>query len=353
MLQNNSRSRYILNQVYGSADEILFNPCSRDNCTEPYIKLKKRCEDLGFVFEGTKNQKLEDCNWLFFWDCSSLRPMNRIKAKVRGYSPRNLYQEAKTAGMQDKMVLFLFEPPSVCAENYNLTLHKDFSIIFTWDPTLVDDKKYFKIFLPSPTDFPKVDDVPFSKKKLMVNISSYKFSSHPRELYSEIRRTIRFFEEHYPDEFDLYGLFWNMNLKERLMHWRTKIQLRREYFPSYRGVAGNKWTIYPKYKFALCYENMSQPGNVSLKILDCLRSGCVPVYLGAPDITYYVDKKAFIDRQEFKSIESMGKYLSCVDEKEYQKYIDAGKVYQESERFRLFLSENFVDTIFHTLKISK
>jgi len=353
MLQSNSQSRYILNQIDGSADKILFNPCSRDNCAEPYIRLKRRCEEFGYIFEGTKNQSLEDCRWLLFWDCSSLKPKNRIKAKIKGYSKRNLYLEAKMAGMRDRMVLFLFEPPSVFPENYNRTLHEEFSIIFTWDPTLVDGKKYFKIFLPSPKDFPKADAVSFSQKKLMVNISSYRFSSNPRELYSEIRRTIRFFEEHYPDEFDLYGHFWNMNLKQRLVHWRTKYQIRRDYFPSYRGVAGNKWTVYPKYKFALCYENTSQPGYVSLKIFDCLRSGCVPIYLGAPDITDYVDKEAFIDRRNFKTLEDMGKYLCYVDEKEYQNYIDAGKVYQESDRFRLFLSENFVDTIVHTLKISK
>lgn len=354
MLQDNNRPRYILNQVCGGADTVLFNPCSRDNCTEPYIRLKERCEEIGYVFEGTKNQMLEDCDWLFFWDCTSLRPTNRIKAKVRGYSARNLYQEAKMAGMRDKMVLFLFEPPSVCPENYDLTLHEDFSIIFTWDPTFVDGKKYFKIFLPSPIDFPKVKSIPFSQKKLMVNISSYKFSSHPRELYSEVRRTIRFFEEHYPDEFDLYGLLWNMNLNQHLMYWRTKFQLRREYYPSCRGVAENKWDIYPKYKFALCYENIiDQAGYVTLKIFDCLRSDCVPVYLGAPDIADYVDKEAFIDRRDFKTLEDMGRYLRCVDEKEYQKYIDAGKAYQESQRFRLFLSENFVDTIVRTLKLRR
>lgn len=344
---------YIINHIRGSADAVLFNPCSRDNCSEPYIKLKKRCEELGYVFEGTKNQRLEDCRWLLFWDCSSLRPMNRIKAMVRGYSQRNLYQEAKTAGMQDKMVLFLFEPPSVCPENNNVTLHKEFSIIFTWDPDLVDGKKYFKIFLPSPEDFQKGSDVPFLQKKLLVNISSYKFSSHPRELYCDIRSTIRYFEDNYSDEFDLYGLFWNMNLKQRIIHWRTKFQQRKEYFPSYRGVAENKWDIFSKYKFALCYENMSHPGYVSLKILDCLRSGCVPIYLGAPDIKDYVDKEAFIDRRDFKTLEDMGKYLSCVDYKEYQQYIDAGKIYQESDRFKLFLSENFVDTIVRTLKIGK
>jgi hypothetical protein len=343
-----------LNQVAGSADDILFDPCCRDNITEPYIRLRKRFEEFGYFLGGTKKQRLEDCSWLFFWDCSSLRPRNKIKAKLRGYSPRNLYQEAKTAGMRDKMVLFLFEPPSVCPENFDLTLHEDFSIIFTWDPTLVDGKKYFRIFLPNSTDFPRVDDIPFFQKKLMVNISSYKFSSHPRELYSDIRRTIRFFEEKYPNEFDLYGLLWNMNLKQHLIQWRIKFQLRREYYPSYRGVAGNKWTIYPKYKFALCYENIiDQAGYVTLKIFDCLRSKCVPVYLGAPDIADYVDKEAFVDRRDFKTLEDMGKYLSCVDEKEYQKYIDAGKAYLESERFRLFLSDNFVDTIVHVLGINK
>ena len=349
----NGQPKYILNHGHGSTTSVMFTPSTRDNCTEPYIRLKEKFEGIGYVLEETKNQSLEDTEWIFFWDCSSLKPRNKIKARIRGYSSRDLFLEAKKAGMYKKMVLFLFEPPSVCPENYDLSLHDDFSVIFTWDPSLVDGKKYYKLYLPSPTDFPQVIKVPFTKKKLMVNITSYKFSSHPKELYGEIRRTIRCFEEKYPNEFDLYGLFWNMNLKQRLMHWRMKFLERNEYFPSYRGVAGDKSGIFPKYKFALCYENMSHPGYVSLKIMDCLRSGCVPVYLGAPDIADYVDSDAFIDRRDFKSIDDMGKYLSSLEETEYERYIEAGKDYKESDRFKLFLSENFVNTIVRTLNIGK
>ncbi len=353
MNNNDADQKYIINHLYGSAEHTLFNPNDRDNCTEPYIKLKQKCEELGYIFEGTNNQCLDECKWLLFWDCSSLgQTRYRIKAKLHGYPTRNIFREAIASNMQNKLVLFLFEPPSACPENYDFKLHKEFSIIFTWDPTLVDGEKYHRIYLPSPTKFERVTPLPFSRKKLLVNISSYKFSSHVRELYSETRRTIRFFEQHYPNQFDLYGFLWNPNFKQYLMRKLTNPKMLRETYPSYRGIVANKWELYGHYKFGLCYENMvDQPGYISLKIFDCLRSGCVPVYLGAPDIADYVDKAAFIDRRSFVSLDDLGTYLSVVGEAEYKRYIDAGKAYLNSARFKLFLSDNFVETIISTLQI--
>lgn len=349
-----SEPKYIVNHLYGSADTTLFNAADRDNCTEPYLKLKKRFEELGYVCEGTKEQKLEHCKWLLFWDGSALGQWRyRIKAWLRGYPTRNLFKEAIRVGMRDSLALFMFEPPTVYPENYDFELHKYFSVIFTWDPALVDGKKYHRIYLPSPTYFPVVRSVPFSERKLLVNISSQKFSSHPRELYGEIRRTIRFFEQYFPDQFDLYGFGWNPGLKQFLMRKLAHPAMRREFYASYRGVARNKWEVYPGYRFGLCYENtIDQPGYVSLKIFDCLRCGCVPVYLGAPDIADYVDKEAFVDRRAFGSLDELGKYLRGIGEREYWRYIDAGRAYLQSRRFQLFLADNFVETVVRALRLS-
>lgn len=342
-----SGPKYIVNHLYGSADTAIFNRNDRDNCNEPYLKLKKRFEELGYVCEGTKDQELEDCKWLLFWDGSALGQWRyRIGAWLRGYPTRNLFKEAIRANMKDRLALFMFEPPTVYPENYDFELHKYFSIIFTWDPALADGKKYHRIYLPSPTCFPDVRSVPFSERKLLVNISSQKFSSHPRELYSEIRRTIRFFEEFFPDHFDLYGFGWNLDLKQFLRRKLTHPTIRREFYPSYRGIARHKCEVYPNYKFGLCYENASnQPGYVSLKIFDCLRSGCVPVYLGAPDIEDYVDKDAFVDRRAFSSLKDLGEYVNGIGKQEYRRYVDAGIRYLQTSRFKLFLANNFVDTV--------
>jgi alpha(1,3/1,4) fucosyltransferase len=344
--------KHIVSHLYGNADTVLFGVGDRDNVTEPYVKFKRRCEELGYICEGTKDQKLDDCRWLLFWDCASLGQWRyRIKARLRGYPTRNLFKEAVQKGMQDRLALFMYEPPLVCPENYDFELHKHFAVIFTWDPTLVDGKKYHRIYLPSSTEFPPVHLVPFAQKKLLVNISSHKHSRYERELYSEIRRTIRFFEQSCPDHFDLYGFLWNPSVTQHLRGKIVRPWIRREVYPSYRGVARDKWGVYPNYRFGLCYENSVEPGYVSLKIFDCLRCGCVPVYLGAPDIANYVDKDAFVDRRDFSSLQSLADYLRGVDERVYHRYIEAGQAYLGSDKFKLFLSESFVDTVVNALRI--
>src|SRR5438046_2896578 len=149
--------RYILNHMYGCAERTLFDSNARDNCTEPYIKLRQRCAELGYIFAATRNQRLEECEWLLFWDASSITPrgfLRRLaftsKNLLRGGSFRDLLGEAKQAGMKEKLALFIFEPPSVCPGNFDPAVHEEFSIVFTADPTLVDGRKYHRIYFPNP-----------------------------------------------------------------------------------------------------------------------------------------------------------------------------------------------------------
>ena len=77
-------------------------------------------------------------------------------------------------------------------------------------------------------------------------------------------------------------------------------------YTSYRGVLREpKPTIYPKYRFAVCYENVSVPGNIDEKIFECMRSDCVPIFIGAPNVSDYVDKEAYIDRRDFSTKEEL------------------------------------------------
>ena len=50
-----------------------------------------------------------------------------------------------------------------------------------------------------------------------------------------------------------------------------------------------------QYKYALCFENVSQPGYITEKIIDCLVAGTVPIYMGAPDIWKRVPNQAMLD----------------------------------------------------------
>jgi hypothetical protein len=349
--------RIILNQVRGSADRILFDVNARDNCCEPYLKLRRRCAELGYDFSGTTDQRVEDCRWVIFWDAWSITPTGLLsrtahyfRTRKSGASARNLMREVKQAKLTHRLALFMFEPPPNCPGNFDPAIHDLFEIIFTWDPTLVDNRKYFQFCGPNPTDFPPVADIPYADRKLAVDFSSYSVSSHPRELNSERRALIRYFEAHHPDQFDLYGHGWNPTLSGFLYRRFLGHKIKREFFPSYRGPVRQKSEVYPRYRFGICYENTrDQPGYISLKLIDCLRCGVIPVYRGAPDITDFVDKEAFIDRREFASNEELGKFLVSVGEDRFRSYQEAGRRFLASERGKRFFSENFVDTVVHAL----
>jgi hypothetical protein len=230
--------------------------------------------------------------------------------------------------MREKMVLFLWEPPSVLPENWNPSLHQKFKYVFSWSDSKMNNNNFVKIFWPQTRNFPDLEIIEFRKKKLLVSISMNKRSSHPRELYSEREKAIRHFEKNQKGNFDFFGVGWDNN--------------KDETFNCYKGSITNKWDVLPYYKFSLCYENLvDEPGFVTEKIFDCFRSGCVPIYWGAPNITDYVDKNTFIDRREFKDNAELEEYLTGMKETEYNVFIQAINNYLESSRFSIFLPEYF------------
>lgn len=175
-----------------------------------------------------------------------------------------------------------------------------------------------------------------------------KFSSYQDELYTARRATIRHFERHRPEGFDLYGVGWN----QPVGRLQRLVPVLVQKYPSYRGTVKNKWEVLPYYRFSICYENnKDQNGNISEKVFDSMRCGCVPIYWGAPNITDYVDRKALIDRRRFKSDKELEDYITGISEKEYGYYQDAIKTYLESPRFAQFLPSAFADIIIKVLKL--
>lgn len=81
---------------------------------------------------------------------------------------------------------------------------------------------------------------------------------------------------------DVYGLGWSTQLA-----WNTR--------PEALGPVADKIETLSQYKYALCFENVSQPGYITEKIIDCFVAGTVPIYMGAPDIWKRVPDGAFLD----------------------------------------------------------
>ncbi len=343
----NKQEKAVLYIYAGGVKEVLLNENARDNCTEPYILLKKTFEAAGYRFDWEPLMDLELYEKIIFLDVASFGRTEfyrvyprRVKNLLLGRSMLNVYEEALKKKLYEKMVLFLVEPASVCTENYDKRMHVPFPVIFTWNDDLVDNRKYFKFYPPVPAAYPEIREIPFSEKKMLINVSRNKFSKHPLELYSSRLEAIRYFEEHYPDDFDLVGSGWG------------KGDSVGRPFKSYRGEAANKWDVLPKYKFCLAYENIySENGYVSEKVFDALRCKTVPVYWGAPNITQYIPEEAFIDRRKFSSTEKLASFLKGIKEEEYLEYRDHGEKFLQSGEFKKFLSANYVSNIMKVINI--
>lgn len=227
---------------------------------------------------------------------------------------------------KEKTVLFMWEPCVVQKEAHDPKIHACFGKIFTWDDDLVDNVKYFKFHYPVLKDrIPSI--VPFKEKKFCTLINGRLCSNHPKQLYGEREKTIRFFEDK-PGEFDLYGKFWE---KRNYKNWK--------------GAIPDKIAVLKNYKFCICYENtQGVRGYVTEKIFDCFAAGVVPVYWGASNVCDYIPADCFIDRREFKDNQELYDFLKKIPEERYVKYLDAAEAFLKSPEALLFSEDHFVET---------
>ena len=320
----------------------IFNTNDVNNLNDAWKHLKKKLFNLGYNIKTADQNGLSNCAWVLFIDGDSLGKKSETK--------RELYQECLDHDLKDKVALFLWEGKSVKPYNYTKQLHNKFSTIFTWNDDLVDNKKFFKFYLPIPKHTQAATIIPFNQKKLLTNISFNKYSTYKNELYSARRKSISYFNDNYQADFDLYGLRWNQSATrlQRIFPFLVKK------YSTFRGHAKNKIDILSQYKFNICYENISDAkGWVTEKIFDSLRAGTVPIYWGAPNIGQYVDIDAFIDRRKFKDDAELAKYLIQIKEDEYKNYIFAGKRYISSEKYAKFLPNSFCEQIIGVLKLKQ
>lgn len=233
------------------------------------------------------------------------------------------------------------EPPIVNPFNHMKIFHLFFSRVYTWNDNIVDNVKYFKYYLPVTTKFIKTKRIPFKDKKLliMMNMNWLPFlpfkllSLLTKELYTARIKALEFFDTYYPQDFSLYGRGWNkpqrFSIKQRLFGYKK--------YKTHKGkfLQKDKYKILSKFKFCLCFENCEISGNISEKIFDCFKGGCVPIYLGAPDISDFLPEKCFIDFRKFNNYMNLAKFLKAMDENTYNKY------QKNIEKF--LLSEEFLE----------
>lgn len=251
--------------------------------------------------------------------CPEQRIFWNLGPQLKGYDFSRFAKETLT--------LFLWEPPTVQPEGYEL--HKYFGKVFTWDDDLVDGKHFFKFHYPVLK--PRIDSiVSFEKKKFCTLIASRLSSKYPKQLYSEREKIIRFFEDK-PGEFDLYGRNWE-----------------KRKFKNYKGAIGDKIAVLKEYKYCICYENTRDiKGYITEKIFDCFEAGVIPIYLGASNVEHYIPPTCFIDRRLFKTDADLYKFLKTITPEQYAAYLAAAEKFLNSPQAQAFSEQSFVNNYFN------
>ncbi len=227
-----------------------------------------------------------------------------------------------------RLVAILNEPPCVMPENFDMSILASFDLVFTYYDDLVDNRKYFKFYTPQPEEVINPYARGYWDKKLCTFFGANKSSLIEGELYSERRKAILFFQENHSEEFDFFGKSWDGSG-----------------FTCYKGAIDNKLEILSQYKFSICYENSSLNGWISEKIFDSFFAGCVPIYLGAPNITDYIPTNTFIDRRHFLDYERLYDFLSSMGESEYNEYLNNIKDFLKSDGFKKFTRKSFAQDL--------
>lgn len=324
---------FVVNSLYHR--NMIFNEktIARDGILNKFIELKNRMSENNFDIATNDINLIDESDVVIYYDFPKKMP-----------SFKNV----------SKSYLIMMESPLVCPDNFILENHKFFRKIFTWDDSLVDNKKYFKInyAFKLPRKIPRS----IKKENLCCLIVANKNSNYEYELYSERKKLIRWFEKNYIDDFDLYGIGWDeykfsgpkvvrvfnrISIIKKLMY-----KYFGEHYPSYKGKIDSKYLTMQDYKFSISYENiMNTSGYITEKILDPMIAGCVPIYLGAENIHIHIPKDCFIDRRNFESNDNLYKYIRNMPDSVYMNYIDNIEKFLKSEKAQKFSVESFANSI--------
>jgi hypothetical protein len=229
------------------------------------------------------------------------------------------------------------------------------------------------LHFPSFSSYSEEDNVPWGQRKFLVMVAANKYWKIKRKIHMQLMAWIRdailgrklYTPQEITDQqlhdrrlalveyfgregsLDLFGANWEdiSNLPDK---WRNRLEKVVEKLNP--TTCTDKQSVITDYKFAICFENMVYPGYVTEKIIDCFRAGVIPIYMGAPDISDFVPKAAFLDLRGFVSLEEMHSYLKNITEDAAMEMINAAHSFLRSEKGAKYSYEGFAHNVMNLVR---
>lgn len=324
----------INNYTVFNVDNKIFDPLAYtivEGGERPFVALRERLATLGHSLSTIDDFPLERFDKFIFLDF----PSNRI----------DLLSELKAMGKD--LYLILLESEIIKPDNWDMANYSYFKKVFGWKP--LARPGYSRLLIAQNMD-KQESPMSFQERKLACMVAGNKYNSDPRELYSERRRVIRWFEKHDANEFSLYGMGWESGEKlfdnwlVRRVPLLGKMVIR--HYPSYKGSINQKRKILGEYRFNFCFENVSGiRGYLTEKLFDALLSGVVPIYWGAPDVFDFIPRETMIYFPDYPSIDTLYRHLRTMEESEWKGYIEATQRFLDSPSARIFSPDYFAEQL--------
>ena len=251
--------------------------------------------------------------------------------------------------------LIALENPSINKLNASSEYCRNFDLAFAWDVRLFHLPHVVPISIPHSMlceDFPKQKERDIFACLINANKAFKEFV--PTDLYLERINTIRWYEKHAKNRFELYGLGWEKSTPAFTLTGRVKRSVARlntrlfgiPPFPSFRGEVKDKAAVLRRSKFSYCYENERDLSNyITEKIFDSLVNGCVPIYWGADNVLDHIHEDCFVDRRKFKNTAEVHQYLLSITTEEYDEYQQNIINFLRSNAAKKFSSKDFARVV--------
>lgn len=212
---------------------------------------------------------------------------------------------------------WLIEPPSINANIYGYikSNYSKFKNVLTYDKDLLDIGKNFLFYPHGGCWIPPNEQKVYEKNKLISIIASSKNITDGHKLRHQVISK-------YCNNIDVYGRGYNpVNIKTEALK---------------------------DYMFSIVIENSKKDYYFTEKLIDCFRTGTIPIYYGCPSINNFFDINGLIT---FNTIHELSHILDnfCKSEYYYSKLDSIKNNFEESKKY--LISEDWIVDNLNIIKI--